>query len=69
MAVGQQLKCFLWILLCVIQNGQCFVVYKTCLDVFNDLGQNATDGEYILFQENGVGVEIYCHGKQFWLFG
>ena len=38
-------------------------VYKSCMDVLNDKGQNATDGEYVLFLENKVGISIYCHGK------
>ena len=38
-------------------------MYKSCMDVLNDKGQNATDGEYVVFLENKVGISIYCHGK------
>ena len=60
---------FLWIILKCLQNGHCFnMFYKTCMDVLTDLGQNATDGEYVMSLENGIGVSIYCHGKFYWYF-
>ena len=54
---------FLWIILSGINNARSFSTYKSCKDVLTEKGQNATDGEYILFLENGIGVSIYCHGK------
>lgn len=56
----------LFILVCYFFHSSTgFKDYHTCLDVKNDLGSKAVDGEYILYLSwlKNVGVNIYCHSK------
>ena len=54
--------CICFVLNCVTRV-HAFSVYRSCMDVLNVKRRNATDGEYVIFLENNVGVSIYCHGK------
>ncbi|XP_052803725.1 uncharacterized protein LOC128233895 isoform X2 [Mya arenaria] len=40
--------------------------YRSCLDVKNDLGSQALDGEYVVFLpwKRNVAITVYCYGLQ-----
>lgn len=52
---------FIWLILNCFHNVCGVSMYRSCKDVLNDKGANATDGEYVIYLENKIGVKIYCH--------
>ena len=54
---------FIWLILYCFHTVYCVTMHRSCKDVLNEKGTNATDGEYDIYLENRIGVKIYCHGK------
>jgi len=49
--------------LCVGLARSDITQYTSCQDVAQTLGQNATDGQYLINFKRNVGIYIYCSGK------